>query len=173
MKTYKRIMKYVVIVENVVLAVSLLLVLVLTFGNVVARRVFQHSLGFTEEITVAVFVLISMLAAGVAAKDGGLVNLSLVPDRVGPKGKKVLNLISTIVCVVYSIVLTVEGIGRMLVDQTESPILHIPKSWFWLFIVVGGISLTLHFIENCIDYQSGAFDEPELEDKADGKEAKA
>ena len=52
MKTYKRIMKYVVIVENVVLAVSLLLVLVLTFGNVVARRVFQHSLGFTEEITV-------------------------------------------------------------------------------------------------------------------------
>ena len=114
-----------------------------------------------------------MLAAGVAARDGGLVNLSLVPDRVGPKGKKVLNLISTIVCVVYSIVLTVEGIGRMLVDQTESPILHIPKSWFWLFIVVGGISLTLHFIENCIDYQSGAFDEPELEDKADGKEAKA
>lgn len=80
-------MGIVVKIENAVLALSILLVLVLTFGNVIARKIFQHSLGFTEEITVAVFVLISLLGAGVAARDGGLVNLSLIPDRLEKREK--------------------------------------------------------------------------------------
>ena len=67
MKIYKGIMRVITVIENAVLAVSMLLVLVLTFGNVVARKVFNHSWGFTDEIVVAVFVLISLLAAGVAA----------------------------------------------------------------------------------------------------------
>lgn len=152
MKIYKKIMGIVVKIENAVLALSILLVLVLTFGNVIARKIFQHSLGFTEEITVAVFVLISLLGAGVAARDGGLVNLSLIPDRLGKKGKNVLQILSTVVCLFYSVVLTAEGINRVRVDHTLSPILHIPKSFFWIFVVIGGVSLTLHFIENCLDF---------------------
>ena len=99
---------------------------------------------------VAVFVLISLLAAGVAAKDGGLINLGLITDHVGPKAKKVLHIISTIVCVIYSIILTYEGWGRIQADHTFSPILHISKTVFWSFVVIGGISMALHFIENCI-----------------------
>ena len=100
MKIYKGIMRVITVIENAVLAVSMLLVLVLTFGNVVARKVFNHSWGFTDEIVVAVFVLISLLAAGVAAKEGGLVNLGLITDNVGPKAKKVLLFISTVICVI-------------------------------------------------------------------------
>ena len=150
MKLYKQVMKVITTIEHVVLALSMILVLVLTFGNVVARKVFHHSWGFTEEIVVAVFVLISLLAAGVAAKDGGLINLGLITDHVGPKAKKVLHIISTIVCVIYSIILTYEGWGRIQADHTFSPILHISKTVFWSFVVIGGISMALHFIENCI-----------------------
>lgn len=159
MRTYKKIMNAVTVVEHFVLAVSLLLVLVLTFGNVIMRKVFQHSLGFTEELTVAVFVLISMLAAGVAARSGELVSLTILPDALDRNGRKVLNLIRTVCCVAYSALLTVEGLGRMAADSTYTPILHIAKSLFWGFIAVGGISLMLHFIENCIDFQA----QPEAE----------
>ena len=154
MRTYKKIMNAVTAVEHFVLAVSLLLVLFLTFGNVIMRKVFQHSLGFTEELTVAVFVLISMLAAGVAARSGELVSLTILPDALDRHGKKVLNLIRTACCVAYSALLTVEGFGRMAADSTYTPILHIAKSVFWGFIAIGGISLMLHFIENCIDFQA-------------------
>ena len=150
MKLYSKIMKVVIAVEHFVLVVSMLLVLVLTFGNVIARKVFRHSWGFTEEIVVAVFVLISLLAAGVAAKDGGLINLGLVTDHVSRKVQKVLHVISTIICVIYSLILTYEGIGRIQADHTFSPILHISKTIFWSFVVIGGISMTLHFIQNCI-----------------------
>ena len=157
MKIYKGIMRVITVIENAVLAVSMLLVLVLTFGNVVARKVFNHSWGFTDEIVVAVFVLISLLAAGVAAKEGGLVNLGLVTDNVGPKVKKVLLFISTVICVIYSAILTWEAIGQVRKEMAmpmpkSSPILHIPTYYFWGFVVVGGISLLLHFIEYFVDY---------------------
>ena len=152
MKIYKQIMGFVVKLENLVLVLSSLLVLVLTFGNVIARKVFQHSWGFTEEIVVAVFVLISLLAAGVAARNGELVNLALLPDNVGPKAKKVLNVITNIICVAYSLILAYQGWGRMQTERTFSPILHIPKVVFWSFVLIGGISLALHFVENCIDF---------------------
>ena len=152
MKVYKKIMDIVTVIENIVLTLSMVLVTALTFGNVVARKVFHHSWGFTEEIVIAVFVLISLLAAGVAARTGGLVNLALLPDNVGPKGKKVLNVISTIICTIYSLILAWEGWGRMQVESMLSPILHIPKTVFWSIVLIGGISLALHFVENCIDF---------------------
>lgn len=152
MKAYKRFMKVVTGIEKVVLCVSFLLVLVLTFGNVIARKVFQHSWGFTEEITVAVFVLISLLGAGVAAnEDGGLVGLDLIPPRLSEKGRKILKTISYACCMIYSAVLTYEGIGRVIADNTLTPILHIQKKFFWGFVVVGGISLMLHLTNNYID----------------------
>ncbi len=157
MKAYKKLMHVVTMIENVILACSTLLVLGLTFGNVVARKLFHHSWGFTEEIVVAVFVLLSLLGAGLAARDnGGLVNLGLIPDMVGEKGKKVLNLISTVIILIYSVLLTAMAWGRMLTDATKTPILAIPKSFFWVFVVVGGISLILHSIENCLEFQTSS-----------------
>ena len=109
-------------------------------------------------------MLISLLAAGVAAGTGDLVNLALLPDHVGPGTKKVLKVISTVIGVIYSLILAWQGFGRMTADHTFSPILHISKSIFWSFVVIGGISLALHFIENCIVF---CISDPERkEDKA-------
>ena len=150
MQIYKKLMHIVTMVEEVVLALASVLVLALTFGNVIARYIFHHSWGFVEEIVVAVFVLISLLAAGVAARSGDLVNLALVPDNVGPGTRKVLHIISTVIAVIYSLILAWQGLGRISADHTFSPILHISKSVFWSFVLIGGVSLALHFIENCI-----------------------
>ena len=153
MKVYRKIMQIITKIEDIVLAISVFGVMALTFGNVIARKVFQHSWGFTEEIVVAVFVLISLLGAGVAAKQpGGLVNLGIISDNVGPKARKVLNTIANIICIAYSGLLAYEGYDRMVTDHTASPILHISKAVFWAFVLIGGISLILHFIENTIDF---------------------
>lgn len=151
-RVYKKIMRVVTWIEEAVLALASLFVLVLTFGNVIARYVFQHSWGFVEELVVAVFVLISLLAAGVAARKGELVNLALLPDNVGPKTRKVLMVLCTVIGVAYSLILAWQGGIRMMNDRTFSPILHINKSIFWSFVLIGGISLALHMIENCIDF---------------------
>ncbi len=150
MKIYQKIMGVVVWIEKIVLALSFILVLALTFGNVIARKVFAHSWGFTEEIVVATFVLLSLLAVGVAARKSELVGLSLFTDIVSPSVRKVFKLLETVFCICFSLILTWQGIDRIMADHTFSPILHIPKAYFWGFVVVGGISMILHFIESCI-----------------------
>ena len=150
MEIYKKIMNIVARIEGIVLSLALILVTVLAFGNVVGRKVFNHSWGFTEEITVAVFVLISLLGAGLASRTGELVNLALLPDMVGKKAKKVLKFISSIICLTYSGIMLREGWIIMAKDIKLSPILYIPVKYFDAFVVIGAISLIIHFIENCV-----------------------
>ena len=60
MKIYKKIMNALAAVEKIVLVISTLLILVLTVGNVFSRKVIHRSWSFTEELVVAVFVLITL-----------------------------------------------------------------------------------------------------------------
>ena len=68
MKIYKKIMNALAAVEKIVLVISTLLILVLTVGNVFSRKVIHRSWSFTEELVVAVFVLITLLAAALACR---------------------------------------------------------------------------------------------------------
>ena len=71
MKVYKKIMNGVAFVEKLILVLSTILIVVLTVGNVLSRKILHQSWSFTEELVVAVFVLITLLAAALAARDGG------------------------------------------------------------------------------------------------------
>ena len=91
MKIYKKIMNALAAVEKVVLVISTLLILVLTVGNVFSRKVIHRSWSFTEELVVAVFVLITLLAAALACREGELVSLTLVTQLQNGKRTFVLN----------------------------------------------------------------------------------
>ena len=71
MKVYKKLMNALAAVEKIVLVISTLLILVLTVGNVFSRKVIHRSWSFTEELVVAVFVLITLLAAALACREKG------------------------------------------------------------------------------------------------------
>lgn len=90
MKTYKKIMDVLAGIEKLILVVSTILILVLTVGNVFSRKVIHRSWSFTEELVVAVFVLITLLAAALACREGELVSLNLVTERLPKKQKNQL-----------------------------------------------------------------------------------
>ena len=68
MKVSKKLMNALAAVKKIVLVISTLLILVLTVGNVFSRKVIHRSWSFTEELVVAVFVLITLLAAALACR---------------------------------------------------------------------------------------------------------
>ncbi len=91
---YKKIMNGFTFVEKLVLSVTLLVVTLLTFGNVLSRYVLPTSWSFTEELTINVFVLLSLLGAAVCARqEGGLVSMALFSGMLPRKGQRILNLI--------------------------------------------------------------------------------
>ena len=63
MKGYKKVMEFIAGMEKVILVLSTVLILILTVGNVLSRKLLHRSWSFTEELVVAVFVLITLVAA--------------------------------------------------------------------------------------------------------------
>ena len=164
MKTYKKIMNGVAMVEKLILVLATILIVVLTVGNVLSRKLLHQSWSFTEELVVAVFVLITLMAAALAARDGELVNLSLIPDRLSVKGQKVLLTINTVLSVAFTAVLFKYGLDKVITQLENGKrtfVLNWPEWIFWSFVPIGAGCMILHFIEFCLDFCTGYKEEKE------------
>lgn len=155
MKIYKKIMNGVAMAEKLILVLSTILIVVLTVGNVLSRKLLHQSWSFTEELVVAVFVLITLVAAALAAREGELVNLSLVPDRLSVKGKKILLAVSTIFSLIFTSILFKYGMDKVLTQLENGKrtfVLNWPEWIFWSFVPIGAGCMVLHMIEYFIDF---------------------
>ena len=164
MKVYKKLMNALAAVEKIVLVISTLLILVLTVGNVFSRKVIHRSWSFTEELVVAVFVLITLLAAALACRDGELVNLTILTDRLPAQVRKVFLLFSTILPVAFTAVLFKYGMDKVLTQLANGKrtfVLNWPEWIFWSFVPIGAGCMILHFIEYCLDFCLKKDDEKE------------
>ena len=155
MKIYKKIMDILAMVEKLVLAVSTVLILVLTVGNVFSRKVIHRSWSFTEELVVAVFVLITLMAAALACREGELVSLNLVTSRLPEKTRKPIAILVTVLSVIFTVILFYYGMDKVLTQLANGKrtfVLNWPEWIFWSFVPIGAACMILHFIEFFIDY---------------------
>lgn len=155
MKTYKKIMDVLAGIEKLILVVSTILILVLTVGNVFSRKVIHRSWSFTEELVVAVFVLITLLAAALACREGELVSLNLVTERLPKKTKKPIAILVTVLSVIFTVILFYYGMDKVLTQLANGKrtfVLNWPEWIFWSFVPIGAGCMILHFIEYCIDF---------------------
>ena len=155
MKIYKKIMNALAAVEKIVLVISTLLILVLTVGNVFSRKVIHRSWSFTEELVVAVFVLITLLAAALACREGELVSLTLITDRLPEKLKKPSVILITILSLIFSAILFKYGMDKVITQLENGKrtfVLNWPEWIFWSFVPIGAGCMILHFIEFCLDF---------------------
>ena len=155
MKIYKKIMNALAAVEKIVLVISTLLILVLTVGNVFSRKVIHRSWSFTEELVVAVFVLITLLAAALACREGELVSLTLITDRLPENLKKPSVILITILSLIFSAILFKYGMDKVITQLENGKrtfVLNWPEWIFWSFVPIGAGCMILHFIEFCLDF---------------------
>ncbi len=74
--------------EEYFLAISLVIMVSINFGNVLSRYFIHASWAFTEELLVILFVWNTMLASAVAFKHGAHLGLSVVTDLFPEKFQK-------------------------------------------------------------------------------------
>lgn len=144
--------------EYAILIVSTILILVLTVGNVFSRKVIHQSWSFTEELVVAVFVLITLVSAGLACRKGELVNLTLLTDRLPENMKKPSVILITILSIIFSVILFYYGLDKVILQLENGKrtfVLNWPEWIFWSFVPIGAACMILHLIEYCLDFCSG------------------
>ena len=154
MKFYKKVMDFIAGLEKWTLVLSTLLILVLTVGNVLSRKVLHRSWSFTEELVVAVFVLITLVAAALACREGELVSLPLLTDRLPEKTRKPIAVIITVLAVIFTAILFKYGMDKVITQLENGKrtfVLNWPEWIFWSFVPIGAGCMVLHFIEYCVD----------------------
>lgn len=168
MKIYKKIMDILAMVEKLVLAVSTVLILVLTVGNVFSRKVIHRSWSFTEELVVAVFVLITLMAAALACREGELVSLNLVTSRLPEKTRKPIAILVTVLSVIFTVILFYYGMDKVLTQLANGKrtfVLNWPEWIFWSFVPIGAACMALHIIEYFVDYCAKSKKDKEEQEK--------
>lgn len=127
-------------VESWILAGGVLLMALMTCGNVVGRFGFGHSLFFAEEVNRILIVLITFAGASYAARQGRHIRMSAIYDALPFMGRKILMIVICIVTSVtmfvlfyYSLVYvySVYDSGRVLSS------LQIGVFWAYLWVPVG------------------------------------
>mgnify|MGYP002766759289 CR=1 FL=1 len=138
MKVYKKLMNALAAVEKIVLVISTLLILVLTVGNVFSRKVIHRSWSFTA----------------LSCREGGLVSLTLVTDRLPEKLKKPSVILITVLSIIFSVILFKYGMDKVITQLQNGKrtfVLNWPEWIFWSFVPIGAGCMILHFIEYCLD----------------------
>ena len=158
MKAYKKIMGGIAEFEKIVLSVILVFVTVITFANVVVRKLSDSQFAWTEELVINLFVLMIMMGCALCAREGSLISLSLVFDRLKVRGRKVFVAIITVANTVLWVLLLKTGIDKVL-SQLHSGKLTSSLGWpewmFTIFLPIGAVFLVLHTIEFCVDVMAG------------------
>ncbi|BAK99330.1 putative transporter [Oscillibacter valericigenes Sjm18-20] len=154
MRVYKKIMDVIAGIEKVVLSAVLVFVTVITFANVLVRKLSDSQFAWTEELVINLFVLMIMLGCALGAREGSLISLSLIFDRLKGGGKKVFVLIITAANTVFWVILLKTGIDKVLTQIANGKhtfSLNWPEWVFTIFLPIGCVFLILHTIEFCID----------------------
>lgn len=140
--------------DEIIGAFLLAVMSLITFVNVINRYFFSKSLAFSEEITVSLFVWITLLGIAIAFRRGNNLQMTNLYDKFSPQMKRISTLVSGIIgLAVFSFLIfnsCKEIYKNMTFYHTTSEALGIP-TWiyslgtpvFSLFIVKEIIASTL------------------------------
>ncbi|WP_226037837.1 TRAP transporter small permease [Aquibacillus saliphilus] len=136
-------------VEEVIIAMGLLVVTVLLFVNIVLRFGFSANRSWAEEFIRYVMIWITFIGASVCFRKGMHVGVDFLMDLLKGKTKKGLQLFVNLICIVFMVFLIRYSIELVLFTQNTgqiTPSLQIPLYYVYLAIPVGSALSLVHLL---------------------------
>jgi TRAP-type C4-dicarboxylate transport system permease small subunit len=121
--------------EEVLGALFLAIMVSISFVNVVTRYVLKFSMAFTEEITLYLFVWITLLGVSLAFRESANMAVSILYNRFGVRVRKFLYVLAVVCSILFFAVFTYFGAlevrdeisMRVMTEAMELPV--------WLFTI--------------------------------------
>jgi len=132
--------------EEDLLAAALGVMTVVTFANVLDRKLLHLGLAFAEELTVSLFVWASLLGAAVAARRGVHLGFSYLADRLPPGGRVASEALAGAAALLVFGVVGWFGVGWVATQYgyaATTPAMGWPAWPFGLAIPVGSLAIVL------------------------------
>lgn len=102
--------------ERVVAALSMAALCLITLGNVIARYATNYSFAFTEEYSIALMVVVTMLGASIATAADRNIRITWFANMLPPAGRRAAEVIAMLAVIVMFALLVWLG-GRLVWDE--------------------------------------------------------
>lgn len=132
------------------LAVLLAEMVLVGFVQVLARRMFNHSLAWTEELQIYSHIWLVLLAIPVAYRRGAHLGMHALRQRLGARARRGLGLLTDLLWLLFAGALVWFSafhhtpIGKTFLEiaaRNRSPALQLPHNVLYLCLVAGGVYL--------------------------------
>ena len=130
-----------------------IIMLGITFFNVIMRYVFHSSWSFSEEFTTNALVLLSLLGAAASARDGEHFSMTYISDMLPDNYNNLLMSINNFLCFIMSVILLVTGFEYTITQYAYGSLSVSMKIPNWIYgstIPIGCFFLCVRFMERAI-----------------------
>ena len=150
-------------VLEAVIAVCLLVMVVLVFGNVVLRYGFNSGISVSEEISRWLFVWLTFLGGVVALHEHAHLGTEMLVSHLGPMGKKVCLVIGYALMLVVCWLLFRGALEQTKINWDNSaPSSGLSMAWFYSVGMVFGVSAAAILLNDLFKLLTGRASEEDL-----------
>ena len=103
-------------VEKGIAALAMAALCLITLGNVIARYLTNYSFAFTEEYSIALMVVVTMLGASYATAADRQIRITWFADLLPPQGRRIAEMLATLATIAMFSLLIVLG-GKVVWDE--------------------------------------------------------
>ena len=138
---------------NVLAGVSFLAMVALTCWQVLTRYVLQNPSSWSEELVSYLFAWMALFGASLVVGERGHMNIPIVVERMGEKGRNYFAIFAELVALVFSGVILVYGgiqITSLAMGQMTSS-LGLPIGVFYIILPLSGVLNIVYTILNIVD----------------------
>ncbi|WP_448207819.1 TRAP transporter small permease [Azospirillum sp. sgz302134] len=133
-------------IEEFLAAAVMAVIALITFANVLARYFTDISLAFTEEYSIALMVILTLLGASVAVVKDRHMRITFLADKLPPRLRRGAELFAMLCMIVMFGILTVYG-GQMAWDdyrfEVTSPALGVDQWLYTIWLPLLSVVVTL------------------------------
>ena len=148
-------------IEDIICAIALGFMTILTFTNVVARYVFSASFSFSEEITTYLFVLLSLIGSAAAARRKAHLGFTAILDLMSSGVKRAITMMSYTLAFLFSSALFYYGLNMVSSQMRRGQVtagMQWPEWIFGAFVPLGAFFIALEFLFLLLDTMAGKED---------------
>lgn len=149
----KQLRKYLNYALNILAGGSFLAMVLLTCWQVFTRYVLQNPSSWSEEMVSYLFAWMSLFGASIVVGERGHMNIPILVERMGTKGRKFFAIFAELVACVFAGVILVYGglqITNLAMGQMTSS-LGIPVGIFYVVLPLSGVLNIIYTILNIVD----------------------
>ena len=139
--------------EEVLVIILLALASYLTFQEVVLRYVFGTGWGGSYEITIMALIWCTFIGASLGVRENIHIGVDVLVKKFNPNVQRIILILSILLSLLFAVIVAVKGfqfahfISR---SKLLSRDLRIPMEIGYLAVPVGGVLLSLRFIEQLV-----------------------